>query len=197
MQDQGASNEVRGRARGQRGRGRPRGGRGRGRGTADDSAELDEPAAEPAAEDPAASALPSVGPHALPHDGENASVGPIEDGRQSPPVFAPISPVSASNEPMPANSNSHSDHEWFDLDDTPSTPITPRRRRQTFISHGFQTPQTPMRVNRARTPRAGPHSHNRTRHHVGPAGNRKGHVAADVWTFFEKDGSECTCIFCK
>ena len=54
-----------------------------------------------------------------------------------------------------------------------------------------------MRVNRARTPRAGPHSHNRTCHHVGLAGNRNGHDAADVWTFFEKDGSERTFIFCK
>jgi hypothetical protein len=51
--------------------------------------------------------------------------------------------------------------------------------------------------NRSRSPRAGPHSKNRSQHASGPAGNKRRFAASDVWKFFEDLNEKKQCIFCR
>jgi len=78
-------------------------------------------------------------------------------------------------------------------------------RSTSFFSqhhHDSSIPSTPTPSHRNHgrqnhTPRAGPHSTRRSAHSSGPAGNRTGHKANDVYTFFTKEDDRHYCMFCR
>ena len=96
----------------------------------------------------------------------------------------------------------------------PSTPLQPESPEHEDFNDVFQSPgsstqstpsplpstPTPSHRNhgqRNHSPRAGPHSTRRSSHASGPAGNRSGHKAKDVYMFFMKEDNRYYCMFCK
>lgn len=115
-----------------------------------------------------------------------------------PPCRHDIHPPETPPRPMASHHGStrlDSDSgESFDFED--AVPETPTVNR-----HRTRLPPTPSR--RGNTPRSGRHSTvgstARRRRLSGPAGNKTGHSARDIWTFFEdsSDHARNDCIFCK
>ena len=96
----------------------------------------------------------------------------------------------------------------------PSTPLQPESPEHEDYNDVFQSlgsstrsapsplPSTPTPSHhnhgqQNHSPRAGPHSTRRSSHASGPAGNRLGHKAKDVFMFFTKEDKRYYCMFCK
>lgn len=96
-------------------------------------------------------------------------------------------PAAAASAARQARTNPTPTHEEFSFVYTPTS------------ARGTATPATPTRRNHGRrdgTPRFGRHSTVRALREAGPAGNKRGKEATDIWPFFEESGNKRACKFC-